>query len=295
MPDWREEIIGRLRALKLAPAREAEIVEEMSQHLEDRYKELVTSGAAEEEARRVALGELSDEERLASGLRRVEQVVSHESIAPGGGGRSNFLESILQDIRYGLRQLRHSPGFTAVAVLTLALGIGANTAIFSVVYAVLLRPLPYANPDRLVSVFEQKLDEGVSMAGSTYPDFDQWRQHNQVFSAVAGQAAHDLTLTGRGEPSVVETVVATPELFTVLGVKPIAGRTFLPADGEKGAATGGDPQREFMAQPPERGPGHHRKFRHAGPLSVHRGGNHAGQLSLSAAHAQPGRLDPARR
>jgi hypothetical protein len=93
MPDWKEEITKRLRVLKLAPAREAEIVEEVSQHLEDRYRELVTGGAAEEEARRVALEELSDDALLARGLRGVEQEVKREPITPGGSGGDNVLAS----------------------------------------------------------------------------------------------------------------------------------------------------------------------------------------------------------
>jgi putative ABC transport system permease protein len=97
MPEWKEEVSRRLASLKLAPAREAEIVEEVAQHLEDRYQELVASGTTEEGARRVALEELSDENLLARGLRRVEQEVAQEPIVPGGGGRNNILASLWQD------------------------------------------------------------------------------------------------------------------------------------------------------------------------------------------------------
>ena len=94
MPEWKEEVSRRLASLKLAPAREAEIAEEVAQHLEDRYQELVASGTTEDEARRVALEELSDENLLARGLRRVEQEVAQEPIVPGGEGRNNFLASL---------------------------------------------------------------------------------------------------------------------------------------------------------------------------------------------------------
>jgi predicted permease len=222
MMRWMYKFPLRLRSLFHKSRADHELSDELGFHLEKLTDRYAANGLTRDEARYAALRELGSLEQIKEECRDMRRV--------------NFFENLLQDFRNGFRQFRRTPGFAVVAVLSLGLGIGANTAIFSVVYAVLLRPLPYANPDRLVSVFEQKLPEGVTMAGSTYPDFDEWRQHNQVFSAVAGQAAHDLTLTGRGDPSIVETVVATSELFTVLGVKPLAGRTFLTADGEKGAA-----------------------------------------------------------
>jgi putative ABC transport system permease protein len=146
------------------------------------------------------------------------------------------LETFLQDVRYGLRMLRKSPGFTAVAVLTLALGIGANTSIFSVVCAVLLRPLPYANPGQLVLLSEAKPDAGVSGLGLSYPTFTELHDGNRLFSAIAGLGGHSLVLTGDGEPAELSTVVVTPEFFSVLAAEPLLGRVFLPEDGERGAA-----------------------------------------------------------
>src|ERR1700735_1787237 len=108
--------------------------------------------------------------------------------------------TFLQDLRYGVRMLAKSPAFTAVAVLTLALGIGANTAIFSVVNAVLLRPLPYANPSQLLNVSEAEPKVGISGEGMSWAAFEILRDHSRSFSKVAGLASHALTLTGRGEP-----------------------------------------------------------------------------------------------
>jgi len=144
--------------------------------------------------------------------------------------------TLIQDLRYGLRMLRISPGFTGVAILTLALGIGANTAIFSVVNAVLFRPLPYPNPGQLALLPEASPKQGITDAGMSYPSLLELRDNSRVFSAVAGLVSHALTLTGRGEPSEARTIVVTQDFFSVFDTKPLLGRTLLPGDGERGAA-----------------------------------------------------------
>jgi putative ABC transport system permease protein len=230
MREWNKEILKRLASLNLAPAREAEIVEEVAQHLEDRYRELIAGGTAEDDARRLALEELSEEDLLARGLRQVEREVKQESLVPGGGGRSNFMASIWQDVRYGLRQLRRNPGFTAVAVLTLALGIGANTAIFSVIDAVLLRPLAFPNPDQLVVLAN---GEYFPLSGPNYLD---WQRENQTFSSMAlytfGQSYN---LTGGGQPSYVSGRATEGNFFSTLGVAPLLGRTWVKGEDKEGA------------------------------------------------------------
>jgi len=148
---------------------------------------------------------------------------------------SNF-ETGWQDARHGARILRKNPGFTAFAVLTLALGIGANTAIFSIVDAALLRSFPYPDPNQLVLMFDVPLKQPEALSSISYRDFTLCREQNHVFSEIAGQAFHDLTLTGTDEPSIVNAAAVTPEIFPLLGAKPLAGRTFLPQDGKQGAA-----------------------------------------------------------
>jgi len=132
--------------------------------------------------------------------------------------------------------LRKNPGFTAVAVLTLALGIGANSAIFSIVNAVLLRSLPYPDPNQLVLMFNVPLQQPDALSSISYRDFALCREQNRVFSEIAGNAFHDLTLTGVDEPSIVNAAAVTPEIFPLLNAKPLAGRTLLPEDGKQGAA-----------------------------------------------------------
>jgi len=148
---------------------------------------------------------------------------------------SNF-EVAWQDARYGARILWKNPGFTTVAVLTLALGIGANTAIFSIVDAVLLRSLPYPDPNQLVLMFDVPLQNPDALSSISYRDFTLCREQNHVFTEIAGNAFHDLTLTGTDEPSIVNAAAVTPEIFPLLNAKPLAGRTFLPEDGKQGAA-----------------------------------------------------------
>jgi putative ABC transport system permease protein len=150
-------------------------------------------------------------------------------------GRAVWWDHFRQDIRYCLRMLHKNPGFTAVVVLTLALGIGANTAIFSIVYAVLLKPLPFPHPGQLVFLSEAKPQNGISSAGAPYDNFIEIRAQNHVFSELAAFTTHELTLTGRGEPAAVDTGDVTPELFALLDTKPVVGRAFMTEDNKQGA------------------------------------------------------------
>jgi putative ABC transport system permease protein len=147
------------------------------------------------------------------------------------------MTAFLQDLRYGLRMLFKSPGVSIMATIALALGIGANTAIFSVVNAVLLRPLPFRNSEALMSVFEKDQTRGVFRGSYSYPNFFDLRDQNHVFEHVAAYHDNDFIMTGRGEPVRISGGMVTADLFSVLATPPFLGRTFLP-DEDKPTETG---------------------------------------------------------
>ncbi|HLY62314.1 MAG TPA: ABC transporter permease [Terriglobia bacterium] len=149
------------------------------------------------------------------------------------------MRSLLQDLKYGLRMLAKNPGFTAVALLTLALGIGATTAIFSVVNAVMIRPLPFHNPDRLVRVVSYRLRDGID-DNASYPDFLDWRDQNHVFERMGVFETSGFALTVGGQAVHLSGATVSADMFSLLGVKPLLGRTSLPGEDKPGAVNGGD-------------------------------------------------------
>jgi putative ABC transport system permease protein len=232
MPDWSKEIRRRLEGLALEPMREDEIVEELSQHLDDRYGELLSGGASPGEANRLALLELSERHLLARELRRIERQIYYEPIVLGAR-RSNMIGDLWQDLRYGLRMMRKTPGFTVVALLTLALAIGLNTAVFSIVNAVLLRPLAYAQPERLVLLRDEQ-GAGEETPPS-YPEFLDWRDQSTVLETAAAYFNVSYTLAGAGEPEQLWGQRVSSNLLTMLGVAPLVGRDFRPEEDHPNA------------------------------------------------------------
>jgi len=141
-----------------------------------------------------------------------------------------MVNAFIQDLRYGLRVLAKSPGFMVVAVLSLALGIGANTAIFSVVHAVLLRPLPYADPERLVHLWETSARQDFGRMEASYPNYLDWRDGSRAFTDLAGYAGAGFTVQAGEAPERISASRVTPNFFSLLGVKPVLGRDFLPGE-----------------------------------------------------------------
>ncbi|HLM58558.1 MAG TPA: ABC transporter permease [Pyrinomonadaceae bacterium] len=212
---------ARLRALLGREAVIRDIDEEMRLHVELETEANVRRGMRPGEARRAALRSFGNFDSLRDTAYEVR-----------GGG---MMETLLQDVRFGARVLSRHKGFTAVAVLTLALGIGANTAIFSLVNAVLLRPLKYRDPDRLVMVWEDMTAIGFPRDTPAPANFADWKGQNQSFEDMAALAMRSYDLTGDGEPERLSAYGVTANFFPLLGVGPQLGRTFLPEEDAPGA------------------------------------------------------------
>lgn len=278
MPDWHEEVRRRLEPARLGGAAESDIVEELVQHLEDRYLDLRSRGATDAEARRIALLELEGDQSLGRRVGRAKRarpepvVLGADPVAGAGrevasgssgrgsgpasapmsssGGGSGGMASngaggvlanlrdrvaggVLADLRVGLRMLARSPGFTVTATVVIALGIGANTAVFSVVNSLLLRPLPGVEaPGELAFVYTSDFS-GPIYGASSYPDVEAMRE-SEIFAGVAvySPSQFSVALDERGIRAMGEVVSA--DYFDVLGVRPAAGRFFHAA--EAGAA-----------------------------------------------------------
>src|SRR6202051_4982825 len=143
------------------------------------------------------------------------------------------MDSLWQDFNYGLRQLRKNPGVTAIMVFTLALAIGATTAIFSVVYGVLLRPLPYTDSNRIMAVFEVTSNGRPNRLAD--PNFDDFRDQNHSFQSIAKYSAYPVSVSGGAQPTRTNVAPVTPQFLTIFGVEPIMGRDFAASDDQKGA------------------------------------------------------------
>jgi predicted permease len=197
-----------------------DLEQELQSHLQMATSDRVGRGEPAERAQQAALREFGN-------VALVEQVTRDQ-----WGWR--WLDEFLQDIRYGTRMLRKNPGFTLVVILTLALGIGANTAIFSVVNGVLLNPLPYSNPEQLVTLHESK--PNFETGSISYPNFRDWQRSNSTFSSMAIMRSFGYSLTGLGEAERVQAKLVSSDFFSLLGIKPVIGRTFVQGEDEIGAA-----------------------------------------------------------
>ena len=262
MPDWRSYVRERLRLPGLRAEREAEIVEDLAQQMEDRYRGALERGASASEAEATAQREVQDWDALASEITRSDSRHRREidqrlldNLESGAGAAEDspgisesadpdrrsigarialIASQIAADLLHAIRLLRKNPGFTAAVLLTLAFGIGANAAVFTILNTVLLRPLPYADPERLVVIWESNPQRGWPQFAVSQPNFLDWREQSVSFERLAASNPRPLNLTVGGEAERIPGMAVTSDFFPMLGVRPILGRGILPEEDAAG-------------------------------------------------------------
>ena len=229
---WAHEVRTRLSSLRLSPTREAEIVDELSQHLDERYRELIAGGTPPEDATRLALGEFRSGNVLAQHMAPLRQAHAPAPDTPGAPA-GYLLTAFWQDLRYAARTFWKQPAFAFATVLTLALGIGATTAIFSVVYGVLLKPLPFHEPETLVTVRQHAPHgAGTNHGPATYLTY---RENQRAFEAIGAWDPTEVSITGGGDPERVHALSVSAATLPLLRVQPVLGRVFSAEDDTPGS------------------------------------------------------------
>jgi predicted permease len=235
MPEWKQPVRDRLRGLKLDGAREAEIVDELSQHLEDRYDALRSAGLPEAEAHRQALDELKDSRLLTEELGKIRRLPPIEAMGlPKHKG--GYMSSFTSDLRVAFRNLRTKPAFSLMVVGMLALGIAGNAAIFSIFNGLFLRPLPFPEAQQLIDLDETAPKWNLHYVGVSNPDFYLWRSNNSTFDGMAFFTQSSFNLSDRGNAQRLIGANVTYDLLNVLRLKPALGRNFLPEEDRPGGA-----------------------------------------------------------
>jgi putative ABC transport system permease protein len=240
--DWHGPIRARLTLLLGAPP-DPEFVDELAAHLAQIHEDARRDGRSEAESRDAALRLLDDSSPWLDAARerarrpiptRIREWTRKDAPVPGERGGSVYRLGIMRDARHALRMLVRTPAFSAVAIMTFAVGIGVNTAVFSVVNSVLLRPLPYPDADRIAMVWVDNTRERIKEDINSYPNYRDWRDQNSSFAHLAGYAEAAFALTGAGEPERLFGAEVTTNFFDVMGIKPIAGRLFTEANEVEG-------------------------------------------------------------
>jgi predicted permease len=240
MHDWKQIVRERLTGLRLEGSREAEIIDEIAQHLEDRYQELLASGVSEPEARRIAIESLEASPSFDEALREARAATAPDLPADDAG----YLALLYYDLRMALRGMRLKPGFSFMVIGMLALGIAGNAAIFSTFNSLFLKPLPFPDPTRLIDLDETAPKWNLHYVGMAEPDFIAWRDQNTTFDAIAFFQNPDFNLSKLGPAQHIQGAKVTRDMLNVLGLKLVLGRNFLPEEdrpkGEKVALVGYD-------------------------------------------------------
>lgn len=234
MPNWKSIVQERLAELSLRGDAEPDLIEELAQHLEDRYRELRGGGLSEEEANQTVLAEVQDMHPLAAELERSECMPKYEAVPAGDARSGNFIEDLWRDLRYSSRTMRKNPLFVFFVVSTLALGIGANTTVFTIINTLLLNPLPVPNSSTLVSVSIRGTKNTAKSQASlpmSYADLKDYQVKNAAFQSLAGYTgARPVTLQTDGGSRRMFAELVTGSYFPTLGLRPALGRFFLPEE-----------------------------------------------------------------
>ena len=234
MPDWRSEVRQRLAPLGLALGAESDLVDEVAGHLEDRFRELSSGGASAEEAYRQTVAELEDQYPPRAGTKRYERMPKNEVLHAGQSSSGSLVEGLWKDLRYAARSMRKSPVFVLFVVLTLGLGIGANTTVFTLINTLILNPLPVRHSEELAAVAAldgQSTAKSRTLFHISYPDLLDYQSHNQVFTSLAGfTSARGVTWLNHGVSQGMFAELVTGNYFSTLGLNPARGRFFAPEE-----------------------------------------------------------------
>lgn len=212
-------LLARIASLFRRERLDADLDEEMRAHIDLAIEENLRDGMSPQQARTAAL-------RSFGGMTQTKEAYRTRRGLP-------WVETLVQDLHFGARMLGKSPGFTAIAVLTLALGIGGNTAVFSIVNGVLLNPLPFLHSEQLVTLDESK--PNFPEGSISYPNFLDWQRDNRSFSSMAIARSYSFNMTGRGDAEQVNGEYISPEMLSLFGVQPLLGRSFTHDDNRSGA------------------------------------------------------------
>lgn len=239
MPDWKNLARRRLTPLGLTPAAESDLVDEVAQHLEDLFRELRSGGAGAEEAYRQAMAELDDLYPLRASLERNQRMPKNDVVRAGESSQGNFVEDLWKDFRYATRSMRKNPVFVLFVVLTLALGIGANTTVFTLINTLILNPLPVSNPGGLVAIAGAgpRNTSQSTVFPVSYADLKDYQSRNDVFASLAAYTSvRPATWQNHGTAQGIFGELVTANYFSTLGLVPVRGRFFGPQDnGTPGA------------------------------------------------------------
>jgi predicted permease len=240
MPDWKSIVRNRIAPLRLEGAAESDLTDELTQHLEDHYRELCSGGVSEEEAYQKVVSELNDMHRLRVESDRTRRMAKYDTVSDGDARSGNFIDDLWRDLRYAVRTMRKSPVFVLFVVLTLALGIGANTTVFTVINTLILNPLPVHNSAELAAVaaVEVKMTSKASAPlPVSYADLKDYQARSRVFSSLAGYTSpRPVTWQEHGASQQMFCELVTGEYFSTLGLTPVKGRWFLPEEDSTAGA-----------------------------------------------------------